>query len=633
MNKLAFIVGLFLFCTGIYLHVGLEALWESNGIFGDNGDGFFNLWLLEKGNHKLFDFDLKNFTNGGIFWPENNYSYFLSENYLLYAPIYEIMKSLSGNIFQSYSWLSLLLVLAGFLSHYFLFSVVYKAFTLEGSHPSYKIMIPFLAYFATFSEAKIRYFIHWQNLSYFWLVLCLGSMIAYSAKVYAGRVNQLFFSIIVITPLFLLLSSVYFSLVACTLIVIWSLLQFSLNFEKFFRSLFQLKFFILATLLIFATVAYFYTQVKLYKYSEWVAYGYATRFWHLVLPAAGMFREILESFGIKVPVVDHEACAYIGLGASMSAVLLFVAFRKQILERGQAMLQSKVFWMTMLLLIATRLIRYFSPAASGFLIVLTLFSLLMYFVLRLRSVQEGNKVVVTFSILGASLLVFYGISFGPLRHYIDRPFNGSLYGLFKTFFPPIGNMRAIGRVAGLGHSALLASLFAAYLLYVQKNSQKKQQGMAITAVIICFFLQFSDPLGVKAHRSHYDLSAVTPQIPMNHDWWKDKKGSAVVFPSNPYHHNVSPMLYFSHFSDLNLLNGYSTRSLDHWTKVMEMGRGQAEPTSLQIDYVKNIGTDWILLDKQRVQANIIAKYRKQIASKNATSFEDDKFLVVKSEYL
>ena len=135
------------------------------------------------------------------------------------------------------------------------------------------------------------------------------------------------------------------------------------------------------------------------------------------------------------------------------------------------------------------------------------------------------------SILFFFLLLIYGIASGPGRMFMLSNFNVSLWGFLKIFFSPLENMRAVGRIAGIGQSLLLGLTFLLLLgkIKSQINSSGPSKYLWHGLLLTIIIFQFVDPLGTQAYFHRYNLNYLQANS-KEKSWLKTVKGSMIVFP-------------------------------------------------------------------------------------------------------
>ena len=617
-----------LFFFGCIQHLNVLEFLKEPFSFGDEGDGLFNLWLLQKGYIKIFSDYMSEFSNGGIFWPKGGFSYFWSDNLLVYVPFFGIFYFVTQNPFISFSLLTILLFLAAFISsNIFLKSLYTIHRESNGIIKQEKwslFLIPFFAYFIVFSEAKLRYLQHWQNLSYFWIILMTASFLYISCTNISFHRKSKYFQLIVLAQVCLLYSIPYFAVIGHILLITWLFIQIKIDkillldlMKSRYMSLFM-------GLTSFVFLLWFYIQAPKQTYSNWYIYENSMRWWHLFIPRSGWARTLL-SIPFDLPEINHEVCAYLGAGL----IFLCIVVAGYNIKAAKAMIanvmKQKSFWFILLLLVSIRIFRIIDIKIGGYL-GLIFFTILSFWLFSRIIKKEFSQEKKGLSILVFFLILSYGIASGPGRMFMKNSFNVSIWGFVKIFFSPIENMRAIGRVAGLGQSFLLGTIFLLILAKLHEYSSKNHSSRNFLHGLLAvgLILQLLDPIGTQAHFHRTNLEYLQPNLEEK-AWFKSKKTSMVVYPSNPFPLNTFPMLYFSEFPEISLLNGYSAHSTHEWDNMMKMGLNSSEPNLNQLEFAAELGAEYAVIFKWRTSMEHIEKLKMKLLK---IEFENSKLAII-----
>ena len=609
-----------IFAAGSILHLGVGKYDNPDYIYGDDGDGFFNLWVMEHVRTSIANGDW-NLADGRIYWPHNIGTYFWSDNLLIPAAGYSILRFISLDTFTAYRWTAILLSLLGYLAFIWLFGILFKL--SRERHPDMpgwsKILIILFAYLASFSASRMIYFVHFQNLSSLWVITMITGLIGYSR--YGKR---RYFLISLISLDFLILSTAYFAITGVLLFLAWILMELAHDPRELFITLKQNLWYELAATAAALPILLGYSSVNLPRYQLEYIHQMATKPLHLYLPAWGLSRYLYELYFHRLPAIHHESPAYLGVGLLLGIAGLTI-WKLPALARwlGKA-IKAPWFWGAISLLIIWKL----GPEAwkmvncwSGFIFWIFL---LVLFLKGLRRKSHTDPISFPFAYLILCLIIIYGIALGPRSHFIGSAVNPSIWGICAAILPPLSHMRSLGRLAVVGQSLLFAILLVG-ILEVLGSSKKWLHGLAIAGAILIITLQAADGWTVVAPIHHYNPEDIFPRTDEKR-WWSEQKGIVAAFPGIPFPQSTREMLYYCGFPDIILLNGYSGHSTPEWDRVMKLGRRWFEPNQKQVNYVKELGIDYLAVRKDRVVPKVVETLRKH---DRPILFENDRLIVLK----
>lgn len=619
---LFFILAAGLLILGSIFHLGLGKYETPAYIYGDDGDGFFNLWVMEHVRTSLRDHNF-NPSDGRIYWPHNENTYFWSDNLLAPSSVYTLSLYLTQDIFTAYRRTAVLLNAMGYLAFLWLFEILFKLIRQRHSNlPKWSrfLNLPF-AYLATFSSSRLVFFVHFQNLSSFWVITLITALIGYS---WYQRRRYYLFSLI--SLVFLVFSSVYFAITGVLLFLAWMVMELVRNPRNLFFTLRKNFYVELAAAAVVTPIILSYSTVKFPIHRLEYIYQMATRPSHLYIPARGLTRYLYEYFTHSLlPSIHHESPAYLGGGLILGVVLLLI-WKSPVFYRWlERAIKTIPFWGIMILLLLWKL----PPADwqiisswAGVLFWISLFILFLRGAVR-KSLSEPILFPLAFLLL--CIFIIYGIATGPQKDFIRSPVNPSIWGICSTIIPPLTHMRSAGRLAVLGQGLTMGIVLLG--LYDILGSSKKwlRRTGAVAGLLIIIF-QAADGWLSVAPLHHYNPAEIFPRSDEK-TWWSERKGVVAVFPSLPFQQSTRDMLYFCGFPDIFLLNGYSGHSTEEWDRVMQLGRRWHEPNQEQIDYVESIGVNYISVRKDRVFPEVVKFLR---TLNRPILFENNRLLVLET---
>ena len=312
------LTGLVLFVAGTVIHLDARNCETRKTIFGDSGDGFFNLWAVEHTVGCLARGDL-NLADGRIFWPDNADTFLWSDTMSAPALSFWALKTLTGNSVQAFWLTSIWMSLLGFLAYMFLFGLLFRL--ARRSNPGIPdgamFLVPLVAYLASFSRARLAFFIHFQNLSVFWLFLLAGGLIGYTCFRRRG-----YFALAVISEVILIYSAVYFAVAGMCIIGLWGLMMLFAGgglLQRTFRENWPVM---IAGGAIFMVMGVAYAKVPKGTYDVSYLQTLAVGWSDLLVPNGGVFRTALSRIAGELHNPESETPAYLGLGVILALVLI-----------------------------------------------------------------------------------------------------------------------------------------------------------------------------------------------------------------------------------------------------------------------------------------------------------------------
>ena len=610
-----------LFIGGSILHLRIGRFEDPDYIYGDAGDGFFNLWVMEHVRTSIIDGDW-NLADGRIYWPHNKNTYFWSDNLLIPAAGYSFLRFIRLDIFPAYRWTAILLSALGYLAFIWLFGILFKL--IRERHPNIpewsKILVILFAYLASFSSSRMIYFVHFQNLSSLWVITMIAGLIGYSRFGKRG-----YFIISLISLDFLVFSTAYFAITGVLLFLAWIVMELARDPRTLFVTLRKNLWYELAGAAAALPVILGYAAVKFPGHPLEYIHQMATKPLHIYLPAWGLARYLYELYFCRLPAIHHESPAYLGVGLILGiAGLIIWKFPSLLRWLGRA-IKTPWFWGATSVLIIWKL----GPAGwktvncwSGVIFWLLL---LVLFLLGARRRSHTDPVSSPLSYIILCLIIIYGIAIGPRSHFIGSPVNPSIWGICAAILPPLTQMRSVGRLAVVGQSLLFALLLVG-LLEALGSSRKWLRGAAIVVAGLIIILQTADGWMGVAPLHHYNPENIFPRTD-EEIWWSEQKGRVAAFPSIPFPLSTREMLYYCGFPDIILLNGYSGHSTPEWDRVIKLGRRWYEPDLRQVTYVEELGADYLAIRKDRVVPEVVETMRKL---DRLILFENDRIIVLKA---
>jgi hypothetical protein len=610
------LMGLVLFAAGAVFHLDVRNCATHKTIFGDSGDGFFNLWAVEHTVGCLTRGEL-NFADGRIFWPDNADTFLRSDTMSAPALSFGVIKALTGNSIRAFWFTSIWLSLMGFLAYMFLFGLllILARRSNPGIPDGVLFLVPLAAYLANFSRARLAFFIHFQNLSVFWLFLLAAGLIGYTCFKWRG-----YFALAVVSEVILIYSAVYFAIAGLCILGLWGLLMLLAGGGLLQRTIRENWLVIVAGGAIFMVMAVAYAKVPKITYDVSYLQTLAVGWSDMLVSDGGVFRTALSRIAGELHNPESETPAYLGLGVILALVLIGLHHLPAALGGLKRLARNKFFLLAVGLAAfcsikwgAARPVTCWIGAA---LIVLLIVKCASAVARRLSTDPVGF--VVGFLLLASAIM--YGIAFGPWERFHDQPVNPSLWGVM-ALVPGVANMRAIGRLAIVGHGLLLGAL----LLYVFTLFAQPTRRTALWSVVLVLMaLQGIELAGGKARHLEFDADMITPR-PDETAFFAGVQGPAIVFPAYPDMRNAGYMVYFSHFPGLCIMNGYSTHSTPTWDRIANLAAEKGVANEDQILAAEQLGVKYLVFHKSKVGDDRLRELRN---SGRQFLFRNDRFLVL-----
>jgi hypothetical protein len=579
-------------------HLHLPDLFSPTLVFGNDGDGFFNLWVLEHNRRHLLDGPVS-WTDGRIFYPENARVLFWSDILLVPTLPYCLFHAAGFSRFTSYRLTTFLLAFIGFIVIFVAQQMLHTwaRTRLRRQTGPYSLLFTVVL---CFSVNQLMGYHHFQNLSWIGLVLALVGAVGFSLTERAG-----FLALICVATTGLLVTAPYFAIMTVVLLVHWLLLHgCRYGPGPTVRRILSYWQIWLPFALAVSIPLVSYLQAPHIQYSDaTIHHELSTRPGDLVIPPDGLLHSLLHSLGWNLPDISNESPAYLGIGFMLllmllpllSSLLLAPTVRNSLLRR--------------LAILAGCYLAYRIFRDAGLLgYVLAWLPLLMVPLLLLtvpRSTLQDDRSFIML-LLASSALFCYGFAFGPNHHFLDQGFNPSMYGLVKQVLPGASSMRAIGRMSGVGHLLLGLWLSLLVLSLLQRLPCTWQRHQLALLVVLALLGQTLEAWPTKAMAHDFEVDRLVPS-PAEDRILGSLRGSIAVFPMSPFHKNTHSMLYLDRYPNLMLFNGYSGHSSPLFDRLLAAGSTDGEPSPAQIDLLLSQGCDYILVWNHKVKATILAR--------------------------
>lgn len=607
------------FGFGVWLHFRTRIFAFEPVIYGDAGDGLFNLWLLEHvtrtaahGPSALAD--------GRIFWPLNAYTYWWSDNLLVPGAVYAVLKSLLGDMFTAYRATVLLFSAVIFGVFTWLFAELWRGCRRVSACelPRWMLLLaPAAAYLAFFSQIRLHDYLHFQRLASLFLVtLVIGALR------HAADLRRRDWLLMLVSELLLLYSAPYYAVLGLCVLLCRGFFLLADRRVHLWAWGWRNGLLALPVVLLCVPAALMYAKVDPVNYSLGEVRSLSLQAEHLYTPLGGWLRGVLASV-LPDGLLAVRAGGYPGAGLLVGTVLatglVLVAGRRRLRDWSRP-LPVRVF----LLLWAVTLIgdRAVMPFTWGLRLVLVPSGLiLLAWTWRRAAHTPASRQL---AMLVAALVAFYGTAFGPGTHF-KPPFTDiSVWSVFAWLVPGYLNMREVLRFSSLGQLLLLALLWWLLLNAWAATRERLVARVALGGLVVLLAgLQLSETIGTRVLETLIEPGQVTLAAD-EAAFFRGLQGSMLAIPAAPFHQNPCHQLRWVAFPDLYLLNGYSARSTDVFDRLLEMESQHGGASDEQLAYAAGVGAQFVCLLRGQVPVAV----QQHLQTRYPTRFANDRFLVL-----
>jgi hypothetical protein len=607
-----------LFCIGIGLH--FKSVFVSDPIvYGDDGDGLFNLWVLEHVYH-MFPDGVSSLADGRIFWPAHRYTYWWSDNLLVPSGVYALCKQFFSDMYAAYRATILILSFLVYFAYVWLFAEVWRGVrTSMGKPLSFwsALWVPILAYLAFFSQTRIHDYLHFQHLTALFFVTLLIGALRHTA--YLKRRDWM---LMLLSELLLLYSAPYYAVLGMCILLCRVLFLLGDCRIHLWHWGWRHGLLALPVLLLSLPSVYMYGHGEPVDYSLDTVRSLSLQLGHLFAPLHGWSRTWLDGLlPDGLPAVRRGGYPGMGLllAVGLTAPAVLIAYRRSLFGLFRPRVFMLFWFLLALMLIGDSDLR---PVLWMLALVLIPFGLCLL-IGRWRQTQH-SAMTHQQGMLLAGLVAVYGTAFGPMSHFDPPLTDVSVWSVFSWFIPGYLRMREVLRFSSLGHFLLIATLWCFLLsLWAVMRGKTWAKVAMVSIVILLMGLQLSETVGMHVHEIRMrpgDLQLQESEAA----FFRHLDGPMLVAPTRPFHRNTYHQLLWVKYSKLHLLNGYSARSTPHFDRLMMLEREHGPASAEQIAYAAELGADYLCMLRERTplaaQQYVEKTYR--------VVFTNDRFLVV-----
>lgn len=621
------ILVLFLF-LGIYLNYWIHHQDLKNNIFGGDGDGYFNLWLLE--NTRLFfqNFNLNHFINTSIFYPENQGVLFWSDNLIIPGILYSILYYFNQDIFLSYNLLTYIAIIASYFTYYLFFYTIIKTIIEEKFKNQltpkdnwfFFFVVLLFTYNVSFSVIRLIYTAHFQN-QWSFLVILGG----YGCLLFLNKKHKIGIAIISCVYLTLCYTAMYYAVGFAALVLLFTLYYWTSNDLKSILLIIKKYWsFPLCTAALSLPILKGYASVMHRDTSQML---YTSKFRDFYNPVKGSFLYgYLHNKGIHIQPHTDESHIYIGYAVFLLSAYIFIFYLvyvfKYIFEKKNILKLFGILFLFHLIFWSLPNSFYLKSFLTTSIVAVTLF----YFIFYISKAVHDMRMSYVLGFLFIALLLFYGISFGYSGAFYKDYFNPSVYGVLSILIPGMRSMRAIGRFGGLGTVFLYGIIlyfFVSNIIFSFKENKIKLYSTLSFVFLALMSLNLIEQK-INPYVAQLDSSLLIAK-PDEKDFLTKLSGNAMVFPIVPDYASTYCMIYFLPFNQIKLVNGYSGRSSLFFTDIVKY-YSENIPKQSFVDLLQKKNVSFLVFQKWRYSENDIKNILLRFSN---VLFHNDRFLVVK----
>ncbi len=587
--------------------------------FGDTGDGFFNIWILEHNYQNLRQGEF-NLFDGRIFQPVGKDTLLWSDNLFVPTAFYIPFRMFTNPLTASY-YTGILLSFISYISYLMIFFLIFKIINdfYKKIPDSGIFLIPFFAYVTNFSISKFEYFCHFQNLAFCFSVLLFGCILGYFFYQ-----KKFFFRGMIFAEVALLYSTPYYAVLGMCFILCWFLIQVYIDWRELLLSIKENIFSVLISAGMFGFLAYNYMKIDKVEYQGYVYRMSRAHFDEFYIPFQGIFNFIIKDSELSK---NPESPSYLGMGLVLGILILLIISIPHIWRYLKTNYKNHKLYTLVAVIIIYRVffLNIRNNMFAAILGLIILLGSLVYIFCKL--IDRDNKRSIRNMLLMLILcsICCYGIAFGPSKYFLENSINPSVWGILTKIIPGANSMRAIGRMCVPGQGFLFSIVLVIIFVYMTFEKKKK---IALFLTIILLTIQIAEPLTVKIGTTYRYKSVIMP-LNSEKTFFEEHPGLYLIIPVTPWHLNSRGMIYFSEFMNINLMNGYSAKSTELWDSIMLAETNNHIVSENVLDIAEKNGCDYVVIQKSRIPRYSYNRHVKPLNMK--VVFNNERFAILTFE--
>lgn len=580
----------FLFCFGLYFNFIRHLPDLQKSIFGDEGDGFFNLWLLEHVRLFFSHWDLNLLIHTNTFYPENNLTLFWSENQIFPGAIYSLIYFFCQKSILSFNILHFVSVALAYTTHFFLFKkilswgreVISESYEKQSKRVqqlhdfSLNVLLLIFTYSFTFSMTRMVYTVHFQNQWSFLTLVSIFGMIKILEKSY--RLGAV---LVCGAATLLCLSSMYYFVTFSMIGLFFGVfLIFSLKKAELSKLIKQSLPSIGVSSVICLPILYAYSLTE----KNGLGSGSFSKISQIFYPFPNtLVFNLLDRFGINLEnysQYNHESLIYPGVFLLFLSIPLFLLTLKQAWIFIKSDHSLKI-WLSIILIFNAAAWSLSSKFESKALITtMGVGGLLIYILISFYRAVERKVLRSELALLFISAIVFYSVTLGQSVGFRGHTFNPSFFGIFSLINPGFLAMRAAGRLGVLA-SAMLCGLTFYYLVIKVKFFKPWVCSIVIGLGLLHSFEQFQKP-----YVNTYPVERVLQLSRDEKEFFSSLSDSILFYPVAPWHKNTYYLLLSQPYENIRLVNGYSGHLPPFLSSILNNSESLRYPSKSLIEKIK-----------------------------------------------
>lgn len=578
-------------------------------LFGDKGDGFFNLWILE---HLFLSCTTaaRGLYDSGVFWPEGTRSLWWSDNLLVLSPPYLLARFSGASRLAAGFGTMQLFAGAMYLASGWLLTELLRSAQVTRRFPVWaEILPPLVAFPMAYGLARVASYSHMQNVAAVFLLTLVACGVRAERELSRSALFGMAGSFVA-----LLGSSPYQAQMGLVLLLGWGLIitaDAKVTPARLLRAAW-LTGLLVAPFVLALVIAYQGVEPIAHPPSE--VKHLSLRWANLWRPPGGLPGPLSEIPWLRGAAEVEKVGGYLGLGLLILLVTVTGGVLPVVVRRIRAQPQ----WLLPLTLVAVTFldIRELRPVAAGLRwLAIGITAAILW--RRGRCSGSAQERVGVFPLLCA--WVVFGVAFGPSRGFLVTGQDPGLWGFFAVWVPNFDSMRELIRFASTAQALLIAGLFGVAL----RAGARRRAWWGVGAM--CWVLQTGElfhgkppltPVGpgsaLTATEEHFFRDHATQMGPL----W--------VQPAHPFHVNARHLYRWQPVTELRLINGYSGRPSASLARLMEVEAGAGTGSETVLTEAAAAGAGWACMEKSAMPE----ARRERVRARFPVLLENDRWLVV-----
>lgn len=591
----------------------------------DLWDGLFNLWILRHHSECLQSQNLNCLFETNIYWPENNQAIFFSDILLFPAIIFSALQAVQKNILVAYHLTGFILTFLGWIFYSLIFWKIRGAISKNSGIPTATLdfLSVFFLYLSFFSVSRTYHYIHFQNLSSFWVIFSfLGVWRLFTRRKFAFSIMAFSFLILIATvPYFAILAAII-SIVSCCLFIASGGMTYIVKFMKL-----DVALALAIALTGFPVITRYRFAMADEAHNYFHASGISRQDFFNLFPLTPLHDFFEKYFSIHHG--NHEAPAYLGFSLILFVCLFSVVLRsiKRSMSADTFFGNYQSFAFAVFRFVVASILIYIATLVSDHRIYKIFLCALIWFEYFRFGFKTAMQIKLSPAEFYVPLIVFltitiYAVAFGAMYEDKNALFDPSIAGLFALFIPGFNKLRGIGRFVHFGY-LFLNCLLLIWITRTWKDFNHRISRPVLAAFLVLGILQV---LETKTGIQKFQIDAGSLYSTQEeHRVLSQLVGTGFSLPANSWEESVYSMNFFVNLPNIKLVNGYSGKITKVFDDFLKESKNQI-PFSRLLAHKIN----YVFLNKYRLTGAEIASFKKKInAASWSLIFENNRISVYK----